>query len=435
MAWPIAWANMEDDINAAPSRMVQLAAAALIGGAPVWMVLIVWDFTDQRAGWQIFVRGNSFVIPLIELAFVLMAMAIGFSPRRAIANLPGLTKIAMLLWLPIVAATSFQPGNDYLGATIGLTKLFCATLFMLALVELRRAGHDRLFNAVWVGVGLGVLCYFPIWMLHIAITTPTGNEWVTLVPGVNNVRHIGHFAFAGFFAAVACLILFRDHARFLWRWSAPVLLASLSLGMILWAGSRGPVLAAILGMLLVILLGTGFRRQLCVFFISSAFISSAVVATLPVPHPIYGIFGATGIADVEASVEHDASSGRAETWLETIKKIEEKPVFGWGIEQYSALGPTFQHGMRHPHNFPLQILFSGGIISTLLAALIIFPALRRWRWPYRDGIGLAGTGCVVGIIIYSMYDGTLFLSYPIMLCILAIATSVNPAQQRDDPDK
>jgi len=426
---------MEGNISAAPSRMVELAAAALIGGAPVWMVLIVWDFTDQRAGWQIFIRGNSFVIPLIELAFVLIAMAIGFSSRRAIVNLPGLTKIATLLWLPIVAVTSFQASNDLLGATIGLAKLFCATLFMLALVELRRAGHDRLFAVIWVGVGLGVACYLPIWMLFIAITKPAGNEWITLAPGVNNVRHIGHFAFAGYFAAVACLILFRDHARFAWRWAAPVLLASLSLGMILWPGSRGPTLAAILGMILVILLGAGFRRQLCLFFISSAFISTAVVATLPVPHPIFGIVESTGIADVQAGSDHDASSGRTELWRETIKKIEDKPLFGWGVEQYSALGPTFLHGTRHPHNFPLQILFSGGIISTLLAALIIFPALRRWRWPYHDGIGLAGTGCVSGIIVYSMYDGTLFFSYPIMLCILAIATSVNPAAQRHDPDR
>ncbi len=427
--------TMRELITIERSRLLQWALALLIGGAPVWMVLVVWDFASQREAWQIFVRSNSFAIPLIEFIVTLIAMSTGFSPLLAIGKLPRLTKIALLFWLLIVVSTSFQQDNDYLGAAIGSMKLFFAALFFLALVELRRTGNEKLFNVIWVNVGVGIVIYFLLWMLFIGITSPTGEEWVIQVPGVNNVRHIGHFAFAGFCAAIVCLMLFQNHADILWRWVFPIFLATLCLGMALWTGSRGPTLAMLLSMSVVVALGSGFRRQLCSFFVTAALLSTSIVALLPVPHPIYGLFGATGIVDLEAGASHDASSGRTKIWIETIDKIQEKPLFGWGLEQFSASGPNDTIGMRHPHNFPLQLLFSGGIVCSLLAALIAFSSLRNWQWPYRNGIGLAGTGCVAGLVFYSMYDGTLFFSYPIMLFLLAIATSINPSEQQYALDK
>lgn len=405
-------------------RLFRLAAATLIGATPVWMVLLIWDLTAERSGWQIFIRSNSYIVPLIEFIFILIAMAVGFSPLRSISRLPWLTKVAVLLWLPIMLTTSFQSGNDYLGAATGIMKLFFAALFLLALVELRHIFTDSLFAAIWLGVGWGATAYVLLWTVHMAITLPSGGDWVTLVPGVNNVRHIGQFAFAGFFAGVASFISFRNHERFLWRWCVPVFFAALCLGLALWTGSRGPTLAATSGMIVVILFGNGMRKQLCLFFTTSALIATVCVAALPVPHPIYGISGATGVADIEANAGHDASSGRAKLWHDTIEKIQEKPIFGWGLEQFSALGPKDTLGIRHPHNFPLQILFSGGVFSVLLMMLIALPALRRWHWPDKRGIGLSGGGCVAGIIVYSMYDGALFFSYPIMIFMLAIATSI-----------
>ncbi len=416
-------------------RLMRLTAAALIGCAPVWMVLLVWDFTDQRSAWQIFVRSNSFAIPLIELAFLLIVMARGFSPVQAISDLPKLTKIAALAWLTIAATISFRTGSDHLAALIGLMKLFIASLFLLALVALRRNGNGRLFSNIWFGVGCGTVIYAALWLVHIAITTPTGEEWVILVPGVNNVRHIGHFAFSGFFAAIACLILLRDNNNLLVRWGPPVLLAALSMGLALWPGSRGPTLAIAAGMAVIWLLGSGFRRQLGLFFGASLILSLGVVALLPVPHPIYGIFGATGVADVEAPAGHDASSGRNELWRQTFEKIEERPWLGWGVEQFSAFGPKDSLGTRHPHNFLLQISFSGGLVSALLALLIMCSALRYWRWPHGYGIGLVGIGGFVGIIVYSMYDGALFFSYPIMIFLLAIASAVKPLEKQPGRDR
>jgi O-antigen ligase len=402
-------------------------AAVLIGGAPVWMVLMIGDLTDRRGGWPIFIRSNSLVVPFLEFVLIMIAMAVGFSPFQAIRKLPRLTKIAISIWILVSAIVSFQQGNDYLSAIIGFMKLFLAGLFLLALVELRRATQDKLFATIWFGIGCAVPAYILLWSVLIAITGAESDLWFVQIPGVNNIRHVGHFAFAGFFAGVACLISFRDNANAFWRWCVPMFFASSALGLALWTGSRGPTLAVTAGMALVILLGAGFRRQLCLFFASSALIATAVVANLPIPHPTYGITRATGIADVEADASHDESSGRTKLWTASIEKIKQKPVFGWGVGQFSEFGPTDWLGMLHPHNFLLQLLFQGGVVSVLLSIFVVAPALRCWGCPNLQGIGLAGTGSVAGIIVYSMYDGALYFSYPIMIFLLAIATSVRPS--------
>lgn len=399
------------------------------------MVLLIWDMTAERSGWQTFIRSNSYIVSFMEFVFILIAMAAGFSPLRSITKLPWLTKVAVLLWLPIMIIISFQPGNDYLAAATGFMKLFFAVLFLLALVELRHIFTDNLFVSIWLGVGCGAAVYVLLWIIHMAVTQPSGENWVIFVPGVNNVRHIGHFAFAGFFAGVVSFISFRNRERFFWRWCVPVSLSALCFGLALWTGSRGPTLAATSGMIVVILFGDGVRKQLCLFFVTSALIATACVAVLPVPHPIYGIFGATGVADLGANVAHDTSSGRTTLWYDTFEKIQEKPIFGWGLEQFSAFGPKDSLGMRHPHNYPLQILFSGGVFSVLVMILIAFTSLRRWRWPDKRGIGLPGTGCVAGMIVYSMYDGALFFSYPIMIFLLAIATSISSLEPTPANDK
>lgn len=74
-------------------------------------------------------------------------------------------------------------------------------------------------------------------------------------------------------------------------------------------------------------------------------------------------------------------------------------------------------------------------MSALLAALVAFPTLRSWQWPFIHGIGLAGAGCAAGVIVYSMYDGALFFSYPIMIFLLAIASAVNPQEKQPGPDR
>ena len=408
-------------------------AAMLIGFMPVWMVLLPLDITSDPKNWQIFVRSNHLAVPLVELLFVLVAMLGAFSPFNAIKQLPTLSKTAILFWIAVTCVVSFQPGKDHLATFIGFLRIFIAALFFFALISLKNSFGPRFMFSLWQAIGLGFLFYVGLWSYHIYINAPQGDDWITRIPGVNNVRHTGHFAFAAVIAGLFSLISFQG-GRHLWpRWALVLLSGSTGLGLALWTGSRGPFLASLVAIFVTFCLATEHRKKIVGFFILSALSATVVVSLLPIPHPIYGIYGATGAADIAAIDEADASSGRTELWSETMDKIRERPIFGWGLNQFDASGPSKPAHFFHPHNFPLQIMFSGGIVSVMLVVLMFFPALRQWKWPYSGDSSAAGVGAVVGILVYSLYDGALYFGYPIMIFLIAIASSIVPMTKQPDP--
>lgn len=421
-------------ISSNGSRNTIYWATVLIGLLPVWMIALPLDITNAPNGWQVFVRSHSIAVPLVQLIFVLVAMSGCFSPLKATKQLPYVTKIALALWIIISSAISFQPGKDHLLASIGLIKLAIAALFFLALVDLKQFYGFRFILTLWISLGIGATLYTLLWASHILVVSPQGDDWLYRLPGVNNVRHTGHFAFASVVAGLFSLIAFRDSKKAWLRFLLPLIFGSGGLGLALWTGSRGPLLASLVAMFVTFCTAPSNRKTLVVFFALSALTATAVVATLPVPHPQYGIASSTGIADVSAQGVSELSSGRTILWSDTIRKIMEHPVLGWGVNQYSTFGPVKTGNPFHPHNFPLQLMFSGGIVSVLLVLMIFLPALRRWKWPSAYGPNAAGVGGVIGILVYSMYDGALYFSYPIMIFLIAIATSIGSSTPRTNGD-
>ena len=413
------------------SNIVLRLAAIFIGFMPVWMVLLPLDITSDPKNWQIFVRSNFLAVTLVELLFVLAAMLGVFSPFNAIKQLPMLSKTAILAWIAVTCVVSFHSGKDDLATFMGFLRLFIAALFFFALISLKNTFGPRFMFSLWQAIGLGVLVYVGLWSLHIYINAPQGDDWVTRIPGVNNVRHTGHFAFAGVIAGLFILIFEGGRGRWS-KWALAMLFGSIGLGLALWTGSRGPFLASLIVIFVTFWLAVEHRKKIAGFFVLSALAATAVVSLLPIPHPIYGIAGATGAADIAAIDEADASSGRTELWSGTLDKIRDRPILGWGLNQFGASGPSKPQQFFHPHNFPLQIMFSGGIVSVVLVVLMFFPALRQWKWPYSRGSSAAGVGAVVGLFVYSLYDGTLYFGYPIMIFLVAIASSIAPVLKQPD---
>ena len=416
------------------SRITLYLTALLIGLLPAWMILLPLDMTSDPEGWQVFVRANSFAVPLAQLIFVMLAMGTCFSPFKSFRDLPRTTKAALLVWVVISFIISFQAGKDYLLASIGMLKLGLAALFLLALISLQTNFGTPFLLRLWISLGLGIILFASLWTIHIFLVSPQGEDWIYRIPGVNNVRHTGHFALAGVIAGLFSFIAFRNSPNPWLRWALPLMFSATGLGLALWTGSRGPLLAAVITMFSTFFFAAFQRRSIATFCVASAMLATFTVAMLPIPHPIYGIERALGIADVSAAAGHDSSSGRTLLWSGTIEKISQKPMLGWGVNQFVVSGPSKPVSFFHPHNYPMQLLFAGGIVSVLLTLLIFIPALRRWNWPYINGPSAAGVGGVIGILVYSLYDGALYFSYPIVIFLVAIASSIAPGSEQPGRD-
>ena len=410
-------------------------AAILIGLLPAWMILLPLDMVRDPEGWQVFVRSNSFAVPLCQLMFVLLAMTITFSPFRSIRQLPITTKAAVLLWLIVSGFVSFQAGKDHLSALIGLVKIFIAGLFLLALFNLRDTYGSPFLSTLWTAIGAGVVFYTALWTIHIFMVSPLGDEWIYRIPGVNNVRHTGHFAIASVIGGLFTALAFRNNPKIWLRWILPSLFAIAGLGLALWTGSRGPLLASLITMVVTICVAVPKRKALAGFCVAAVLAATVAVAPLPMPHPWYGIERATGLADVSHTAGYDASSGRTQLWKGTIAKIAEQPLLGWGVNQFGAFEISKNASFLHPHNYPLQLMFSGGLSSVLLLFLIALPVVRQSDWRSIKGPAAAGVGGVVGILTYSLYDGALYFSYPVMIFLVAIATSIKPSSKPPVDDR
>lgn len=154
------------------------------------------------------------------------------------------------------------------------------------------------------------------------------------------------------------------------------------------------------------------RKTIAQFFAAPALLSTAVATILLLPHPIYGIAEATGMADDTANADHHGSSGQTALWSGTIEKVSQRRMLGWGINQFSNSSPSKPRRFFHPHNFPLQLMFFGGIVSVLLTLLIVTPILLQWRLLYTKRENAAGVSAVIGLLVYALYDGILYFSCP-----------------------
>jgi O-antigen ligase len=428
-------AAMGRETGHSASRAFMWLLAMLLGGAAAFMAILPWSFDAHPSGLQLFLRNYSFAIPLIEFTFVLCVMRTGFSPLAAVAAFPRGTKLLAVGWFTLMIFTSFEKSDDHLEAAIGTLKIFIETLFILSLIHLRSLSQFRDFTKIWFCVGAGAAVYVLIWTGKVVLVGMSGNDWAFGLPGLINVRHVGHIALASYFAGIFCLFAFQHKSGLSSRWLFPVLFAATGLVLTLWTGSRGPTLAALIGTVLIVSFSGAMRRRLSIYLLATWASAVLVASALPIPHDIYGVFRASGMAHASTDLSGDIISGRGPLWQGTVNKIMQKPLLGWGLEQYSTSGPMLKPLTKHPHNFVLQLLFSGGIIGLIALCLLGWAAMRHWGWPKLAGKELVGTGCVVAMLVYSMYDGALYFSYPIMIFLLALATSIQPKTRPPASDR
>lgn len=163
------------------------------------------------------------------------------------------------------------------------------------------------------------------------------------------------------------------------RMVAVAVLPLLAVGL-LAAGSRGPVVACVIGVVvLVALISTTERARKRLLLAGGGLLGAMIVVPLILPGSAIGralsaiVGGASGLS----------SNGRAELWSKAFTGFAQHPLLGLGTGGFSALNPT----LPYPHNILLEAGVALGIVGVLLIAGIVFGAGRRIFASWRDALG------------------------------------------------
>lgn len=407
------------------------AGIILIGLTPAMMVLLPWDFGAEMNHYRGFMRGLSLTVPLLEMTFVLLATARGFSLFAAVREAPTVSKAGFAMLVAVVVAGAAFSSKVPILSLIGLGKIVIHALFFLAIRDQLSRANAKLRNTIWTAIGLGLLAYWAIWGFNIWAFEPRDAEWVGLVPAVTNVRGLGFFALAGFFAG-AVLALSGNSKRS--TYLLGTVISASALIMILWTGSRGGLIAVFVALSLLAILSSHFRVNLAKFSIIVFPVAVSISLLLPTVNPSYGVERII-FSSVGAPADSDPSSGRIEMWVGTIEKIKGRPIAGWGVEQFATAGPEKTLGFKQPHNMILQLLFSTGILGAIAALLITLPFLPRLHWDVSTPDRLAAWGLIAGTLTFGLYDAAFYYTYPVMIFLIAVAMVLKPFEQTVASDR
>lgn len=146
------------------------------------------------------------------------------------------------------------------------------------------------------------------------------------------------------------------------------------------AGSRGPVLAFVVGLIALIALSAATRQARRRLLLVAA---AVIVATIVVPLVVPGSAISRSLSTILGSATGLSTNGRSELWLQAYRSIGAHPLFGLGTGGFGAINPE----QLYPHNIFLETAVELGVAGALIVLGIVVGAIRRLvaRWRFSVG--------------------------------------------------
>ncbi len=247
-----------------------------------------------------------------------------------------------------------------------------------------------------------------------------------LFPGYGNIRVIGQILPAILIAGVFFYGA-NQKTRSVLHTLIGLTVLSLIWSLLLWSGSRGGILAALFGFILIRIT----LKQLKGYFLATLIVplAAGIALTFAYPQPQFGM----GLERMykktfEAESAKDFSSKRTLIWSYTIENIKKHPVVGYGIDGFSEHALKKEWPIGHPHNVILSKAHSIGIIGA--AALILWLAIYwiKTMWHLRKSTSIPFVSSTAGVTVFltqSLYDGVLYHYQPMMLFIILFTISLH----------
>lgn len=415
-----------DELRHCGASKLNALVLGLIAATPILFAAATWDSVGVPS-YQWALRFFGVPILCVEVLTLYSALVQGFSPTDAIARLSLPARSLLSVLIAVAFGTALLVAPDQAMASVRTIMNIIHLLFAMAVLWLLRERWQYLAGAIWPAIVAGT-CGFALLAFVFAALVPHPErfDWKYFGLAVTNVRQLGFYSSVGTAAALGMVATRHDRRSYgLYTFAATMLL-----GLSWWSGTRGGPMAVLIACGAGSLVWPRMRTLRVVSALIVSFTISALASLLyPIHSPYFGVFRIF-YSVAEGSSADDMSSGRLLTWLGTLRKIAERPLFGWGEGQFRTVVPEAWGEFNHPHNFILQSLLQWGVVGTAaflglvgMTILRLIPGSRFNREQTTPALLVAGT-----LVAYACFEGTLFHPWPIM--VLGLSVAVVLAQQR-----
>lgn len=394
-------------------------ACLLIAATPVIFALSTWNPSSEYSALLDWTSYLAIPVLAIEIAIILYAMSRGVEPLRPLANASRRTRatLALLVAVAIGTALGVAPAREI--AVIRTSSTLIHLLFGLCTAQLLAGKLESLRDWLWPSIVAGCVGYVVVLALFVSrIQDPSSFEWVGFGLGVTHIRQTGFYCTVGAGAAIGLAIAARDIRKFfLWT-----IAASAFFGLSFWSGTRSSLLAvpAALGACWLFLPPARSARS--IFALGGSIAFGALLSLVhAAPSPVYGwgrLFGSVAKESV-----NDLSTGRLTIWSGTLRVFLERPLFGFGESQFRYVVPESLEVFNHPHNSLIQLLLQWGLVGAICVLALASEQLRTFVRLSRERQeeSLPAALVLAGLLAFSLYEGSLYHPYPVMMISLALA--------------
>jgi O-antigen ligase len=339
------------------------------------------------------------------------------SPFNMFGRLSVLVRILIVAWIAAVIAASAAatfPGQALVSAINWIIHL----LFAASVVHLIRchAEHSKLMvrNFCLILTVSTALAGVALFMFVMIKGVDSSFDWKSSLPGYAHIRHTGYIfapAIAAGFASLAIWPKFKIKLH--------IAMLALNIAALLWLGSRGPVAALIVAVIIALLFSQHVRNRK-LWQRTGAATAVGTVLSILLPAPSIGWFGAIQRFWNGSGEPSELSSGRTDIWVETIRLIGEQPWLGYGGLQFQRINSAAEGFFKHPHNSVLQFTFDWGLLGCSAMLLMLAPAYFRLLLDKQIDSGLRTFGLIGAstMLAFSLLDGVLFYNFTIAVTII-----------------
>lgn len=381
-----------------------------------------------------------FSVAKIELVFISLYLfnkvikTIDFKQRKSLSTLDKYLLIILIISISISTITNNYLAPEQVKLTVVSFSIIFSLLhivFLFCLIGVCTSLRIKLTDYSQIlSYTISFLCLLFIFMQTTEYPSRLYEGHANQgVPFFSNARYLGYLVTAS--SSMLVIDVLRTDMT-LRKYLFVCLLFITNLGMLVWLGGRGSLVAFTTTVLLYLayltLLGQLQLQRLCLLL--------ALVITSFYLAYICSVFYWNGPYSFLRSMLTDSqetpfsinklTSNRIAIWTQAIEAIAENPWFGFGAEGY-RFHPLHIFGLQ-PHNVFLQLLVSYGTLGTSIfiyfyvkaVSIAIKQVLQQANQFMLDS--RTALIVIVSLSIHGLVDGTFYHSQPLFLLILSFAT-------------